>query len=85
MALRSDAARAAAIGLAAALAAGRYGFIPGDGALAFAPEVLVEAIHRLALTREVSLAGVDQPIFDPGYDAARGPVQVFTARLHVAL
>ncbi len=66
------------------LAAGGYGFIIGDGALRYRPEVLGEAYYRLALTREVSLGVNYQPIFDPAYNADRGPVQVFTGRVHVA-
>jgi len=66
------------------LAAGGLGFILGDGGLKYALEILVETYYRLALTREISLAVVYQPIFNPAYNAARGPVQVFTGRFHVA-
>ncbi|HZZ85505.1 MAG TPA: carbohydrate porin [Anaeromyxobacteraceae bacterium] len=66
------------------LAAGGYGFIIGDGALRYAPEVLGEAYYRLALTREVSLGANYQPIVDPAFNADRGPVHVFTGRVHVA-
>ncbi len=66
------------------LGAGGYGFIIGDGALNYAPEILGEAYYRLALTREVS-AGVNyQPIFHPAYNSDRGPAHVFTGRVHVA-
>jgi high affinity Mn2+ porin len=66
------------------LASGGYGFLIGDGALDYAAEVLGEIYYRLGLTREVSLGGNYQPILHPAYDAARGPVHVFTARVHVA-
>jgi high affinity Mn2+ porin len=66
------------------LASGGYGFLIGDGALDYAAEVLGEIYYRLALTKEVSLGGNYQPIFHPAYDAARGPVHVFTARVHVS-
>jgi high affinity Mn2+ porin len=66
------------------LAAGGYGFIIGDGALDYAPEILGEAYYRLAVTRTVSAGAGYQPIFRPAYDAARGPVHVFTGRVHVA-
>jgi high affinity Mn2+ porin len=66
------------------LAAGGYGFIIGDGALKYAPEVLGEVYYRLALTGEVSLGANYQPIFHPAYNADRGPAHVFTGRVHVA-
>lgn len=67
------------------LAAGGLGFILGDGALRYGFEVLGEAFYRFALSREISLAVAYQPIFNPGYDRDRGPVSVFTGRVHVAL
>jgi high affinity Mn2+ porin len=66
------------------LAAGGYGFIIGDGALTYAPEILAETYYRFALTREVSLGVNYQPIFNPAYNTDRGPVHVFTGRVHVA-
>jgi high affinity Mn2+ porin len=66
------------------LASGGYGFLLGDGALDYASEILGEIYYRLALSKEVSLGGDYQPIFHPAYNAARGPVHVFTARVHVA-
>jgi high affinity Mn2+ porin len=66
------------------LAAGGAGFILGDGALRYAPEVAGEAYYRLALTRELSLSGDYQPVLAPGFNADRGPVHVFTGRLHAA-
>jgi high affinity Mn2+ porin len=67
------------------LAAGGYGFILGDGALRYGPEVVGEAYYRLALTQEISAGVSYQPILDPAYNRDRGPVQVVTGRLHVAL
>jgi high affinity Mn2+ porin len=66
------------------LAAGGYGFIIGDGALAYAVEVLGELYYRLSLTREVSLGVNYQPIFNPAFNADRGPIHVFTGRAHIA-
>ena len=66
------------------LAAGGYGFLIGDGALSYAPEILAEVYYRLALTREVSVGANYQPIFHPAYNADRGPAHVFTGRVHVA-
>jgi high affinity Mn2+ porin len=66
------------------LAAGGYGFIIGDGALRYAPEILGEVYYRLALTREVAVGVNYQPIFHPAYNTDRGPAHVFTGRVHVA-
>ncbi len=66
------------------LAAGGFGFLIGDGRLSYAPEVLAEGYYRFALTREVSLGVNYQPIFNPAYNSDRGPVHVFTGRVHVA-
>ena len=66
------------------LAAGGYGFIVGDGALRYAPEILGEVYYRLALSREISVGVGYQPILNPAFNADRGPVQVFTGRMHAA-
>lgn len=66
------------------LAAGGYGFLLGDGALRYAPEILGEVYYRLALGREVSAVVTYQPVVNPAYDRDRGPVHVFTGRVHVA-
>ncbi len=66
------------------LEAGGYGFIIGDGGLRYAVEVLGELYYRLALTRQVSLGVNYQPVFNPAFNADRGPVHVFTGRAHVA-
>ena len=66
------------------LAAGGQGFMLGDGALRFAPEILGELYYRLALTPALAVGGAYQPILAPGYDSARGPVHVVTARVHAA-
>ncbi len=66
------------------LAAGGYGFIIGDGALAYAPEVLAEAYYRLAMTKEVSIGASYQPVVNPAFNADRGPIHVFTGRMQVA-
>jgi high affinity Mn2+ porin len=66
------------------LASGQYGFLIGDGGLEYGAEVLTEIFYKLAISKELSLGGNYQPIFNPGFDRARGPVHVFTARAHVA-
>jgi high affinity Mn2+ porin len=66
------------------LAAGGHGFLLGDGALRYGPELLGEAYYRLALSREVSLVATTQAIANPAFNRDRGPVYVFTGRAHVA-
>jgi high affinity Mn2+ porin len=87
----SDEAGAAVVvsGLSAAhrayLAAGGRGFLLGDGALRYGPELLGEVFYRLAVGHEISFIGTYQPIVNPGFNRDRGPVQVLTGRVHVAL
>jgi high affinity Mn2+ porin len=66
------------------LAGGGLGFLIGDGALDYAPEVLGELYYRVAFDERVAFGVNYQPIFNPAYNHARGPVNVLTARLHVA-
>jgi high affinity Mn2+ porin len=65
------------------LAAGGYGFIIGDGALNYGIEVLGEVYYQFALTRAVLLGVTYQPIFNPAYNRDRGPINVFTGRVHI--
>ncbi len=66
------------------LAGGGYGFIIGDGALSYGPEVLFDTYYKLSLSDDISFSAIYQPIINPGYNRDRGPVHVFTGRLHVA-
>lgn len=66
------------------LEAGGIGFLLGDGALRFGPEILGELYYRASLTKELSLGVNYQPIINPGFNRDRGPAHVFTGRMHVA-
>jgi high affinity Mn2+ porin len=66
------------------LAGGGSGFILGDGALRYGPEMLFDVYYKLSLADNVSFSGIYQPIVNPGYNRDRGPVHVITGRLHVA-
>ncbi len=66
------------------LAAGGRGFLLGDGALRYGPEVLGEVYYLGALTREVWLGANYQPIVNPAFNRDRGPAHVLTGRVHVA-
>jgi high affinity Mn2+ porin len=67
------------------LAAGGRGFLIGDGALRYGPELLGELFYRLVLGPEVSFVGAYQPVVNPGFNRDRGPAHVFTGRVHVEL
>ncbi len=67
------------------LAAGGYGFIIGDGALDYAPEVVAEAYYSVAFPRYHASVSPDyQFVVNPAYNRdRRGPVHVVALRLHV--
>jgi high affinity Mn2+ porin len=65
------------------LQSGGYGFIIGDGGLRFGPEVLGEFYYRAALTNQISLSAHYQPVINPAMNRDRGPIHVFTARMHI--
>jgi len=66
------------------LAGGGYGFIIGDGALSYGPEIISDIYYKVRLADYLSLSAMYQPIINPGYNRDRGPVHVFTGRFHVA-
>jgi len=57
------------------------GFI-GDGALTKANENMTEIWYSKHITRSVSISFDYQRIWNPGYNAARGPVNLFGGRFH---
>lgn len=64
---------------------GGYGFIIGDGALDYAPELIGEVYYKAALTDAIAFTLIYQPVINPGYNRDRGPAHIFTGRLHVAI
>jgi high affinity Mn2+ porin len=64
---------------------GGIGFIIGDGTLSYARETIVEHYYNAHLWRGAFLAEDVQFIAHPGYNAARGPVWVFSIRAHLEL
>jgi len=64
------------------LAAGGLGFFIGDGKLSYASENIFETFYSLGVTKDVWLTADFQRIFDPAYNADRGPVSVASARFH---
>jgi carbohydrate-selective porin OprB len=64
------------------LAAGGLGFFLGDGALRYRSEDSVESYYSLNIAKTAWITADFQRIFNPGYNADRGPVTVLSARLH---
>jgi high affinity Mn2+ porin len=63
-------------------AAGGLGILIGDGQLNYRPEKIFEAYYAYGLNKWATLTFDYQFIDDPGYNADRGPVSVFSGRLH---
>jgi high affinity Mn2+ porin len=63
-------------------AAGGLGILIGDGQLNYRPEKILEASYAYSLNKWATLTFDYQFINNPGYNADRGPVSVFSGRLH---
>ncbi|MGA2292389.1 carbohydrate porin [Bradyrhizobium sp.] len=63
-------------------AAGGLGILIGDGRLNYRPEQILEAYYAYSLNTWATLTFDYQFIDNPGYNADRGPVSVFSGRLH---
>jgi high affinity Mn2+ porin len=64
------------------IAAGGLGVLIGDGQLNYRHERILETYYAYALNKQLTLTGDYQLIVNPGYNADRGPVSVFSGRLH---
>lgn len=62
---------------------GGLGFLLGDGTLSYAREDILEGYYNYHAWRGAYYAFDTQFIDHPGYNQARGPVVVFSVRLHV--
>jgi hypothetical protein len=58
------------------------GFL-GDGKLNQASEQLLEVFYSMAVISPIWLSLDYQHIWNPGYNADRGPVDIFGGRMHV--
>ena len=64
------------------LAAGGLGLLIGDGRLNYSPERIFETYYAYLVTKGVTLTADYQFITNPAYNADRGPVSIFSGRLH---
>jgi high affinity Mn2+ porin len=64
------------------IAAGGLGVLIGDGQLDYRRERVLEAYYAYALDKQFTLTADYQFITNPAYNADRGPVHVFSGRLH---
>ncbi len=64
------------------LAAGGSGLLIGDGRLNYRPEQIFETYYAFSVNRNVTLTADYQLIANPAYNADRGPVSIFSGRLH---
>ncbi|HEY2136524.1 MAG TPA: carbohydrate porin [Xanthobacteraceae bacterium] len=64
------------------IAAGGLGVLIGDGALNYRTERIVETYYSYAVFDALFLTFDYQLVANPGYNADRGPVSVFSGRVH---
>ena len=64
------------------LAGGGLGLLIGDGRLNYRTERIFETYYAHALSRNFTLTADYQMVGNPAYNADRGPVSIFSARLH---
>jgi high affinity Mn2+ porin len=64
------------------LKAGGKGFMLGDGNLNYSWENLTELYYSLELLKNIYISGAYQFLVNPGYNKDRGPVNVFSIRVH---
>ena len=65
------------------LGAGGLGFIIGDGRINYHPESIVEAYYAWQAVRMLTLTLDYQFIANPAYNQDRGPVSVYSLRIHI--
>lgn len=64
------------------LAAGGNGLLIGDGQLNYRPEQIFETYYAYAVDKNFTVTADYQLITNPAYNADRGPVSIFSGRLH---
>lgn len=61
---------------------GGVGFMVGDGALHYGPELIAETYYRFPVREHLFVTPDYQFLVNPGYNRARGPVSVWAVRVH---
>lgn len=64
------------------LAAGGTGLLIGDGRLNYSNERILEAYYAYSVIKGVTATADYQLVVNPAYNADRGPVSIFSGRLH---
>lgn len=64
------------------VAAGGMGVLIGDGMLNYSSERVLEAFYAWRLAKDTTLTFDYQYLMNPAYNADRGPISVFSGRLH---
>src|SRR6185312_2256833 len=64
-------------------AAGGLGILIGDGALNYRTERVLEAYYAIALAKWATLTLDYQYFVNPAFNADRGPVSIYSSRLHL--
>ncbi len=64
------------------LAAGGYGFMIGDGKLSYSPELIGELYYLYKVIPGLDLSSDYQFLANPAYNSERGPVSIFSIRVH---
>jgi high affinity Mn2+ porin len=64
------------------IAAGGLGPLIGDGQLNYRKERILETYYAYALNKQITLTADYQFVTNPAYNADRGPVHIFSGRLH---
>jgi high affinity Mn2+ porin len=65
-------------------AVGGLGILVGDGKLNYQPEMVLETYYAYSPVKWAALTLDYQLVVDPGYNADRGPVSIFSGRIHAA-
>ena len=64
------------------LAAGGLGILIGDGQLNYRRENIIETYYAMYVIKGMTLTFDYQFMMNPAYNADRGPISIFTGRLH---
>jgi high affinity Mn2+ porin len=64
------------------LSNGGVGFMVGDGALHYGPELIAETYYRFPVREHLFVTPDYQFLVNPGYNRDRGPVSVWAVRVH---